>query len=40
VDARIRGSAVNWAGSWDVAFDAAFMQRIGSWLAPGTQPKA
>lgn len=34
IDARLRGSAVNWPSSWDVAFHQEFMQRMGSWLGP------
>jgi len=32
IDARVRGSAVNWASSWDVAFHPEFMRRVDSWL--------
>jgi glycosyltransferase involved in cell wall biosynthesis len=34
IDARMRGGAVNWASTWDVAFHREFMQRLGSWLGP------
>ena len=34
IDARIRGSRVNWASNWDAAFNDDLMQRIGAWLGP------
>jgi hypothetical protein len=34
IDARVRGSAVNWPSSWDVTFHQEFMQRMSSWLGP------
>jgi hypothetical protein len=34
-EARVEGSRLNWASSWDAAFDREFMDRLGVCLGPG-----
>jgi glycosyltransferase involved in cell wall biosynthesis len=33
-EARVDGSRLNWASSWDLSFDEAFMHRLGGCLGP------
>jgi len=35
IDARMKGTKLNWARTWDQAFDAAFVQKLSGWLEAG-----
>lgn len=39
VDARVHGSQVNWASSWDAAFNDEIMGCVGGWLGPPGRPR-
>jgi hypothetical protein len=35
IDARMKGTKLNWARSWDEAFNDAFIQKLSSWIEAG-----